>query len=130
MLESEHLKVYLEECSLLERVLKKSIEWDQESCSLLQDTENLWHVNIVGEDAASSLIPRLEHHILSIEAAVTAGVSLGLELNTVPKLRDVCSMLKWCICVLSYSSRVPTHKVIYFFLNSFQEPIQHLDSGS
>lgn len=123
MLESDHLKVYLEECSLLERVLKKGIEWEQESCSLLQDAENLWNVNIVGEDAASSLIPRLENHVLSIETAVIAGVSLGLELNMVPKLRDVCSMIKWCICVLSYSSCVPTHKVIHFFRNSFHDPI-------
>lgn len=122
-MESEHLKVYLEECSLLERVLKKGIEWEHESCSLLQDAENLWHVNIVGEGTASSLIPRLEHHVLSIETAVKAGVSLGLELNMVPILRDVCSTLKWCSRVLSCSSLVPTHQVIYFFINSFQVAI-------
>lgn len=115
-MESEHLKVYLEECSLLERVLKKGIEWEHESCSLLQNAENLWHVNIVGEVTAGCLIPRLEHHVLSVETAVKAGVSLGLEFNLIPKLQDVCSTLKWCSRVLSCSSLVPTHQVIYLLL--------------
>ncbi|KAH6777584.1 transcription factor jumonji domain-containing protein [Perilla frutescens var. frutescens] len=116
VLESGDLKVYLEESSLLERVLKKGIEWEQESSSLLQNAENLWHANIVGEGTASSLILRLEHHVLSIETAIKAGVSLGLEFNMIPKLRDVCSTLKWCIGVISFSSLVPTHKEVEMML--------------
>ncbi|XP_057775815.1 lysine-specific demethylase JMJ17 isoform X2 [Salvia miltiorrhiza] len=116
VLESEDLKVHLEERSLLERVLKKAIEWEQEASSLLQDVEDLWLVNIVGEGAANSLKPRLEHHALSIETAVAAGVSLGLKLNMVPKLQDACSMLKWCIHLISFSSLVPTHKEVEMML--------------
>lgn len=121
-MESEDLKVYLEECSLLEKVLKKVSEWEQEASSLLQDAENLWLVHIVGEGTASSLKPRLEHHVHSIENAVAAGVSLDLKLNMVPKLQDACSMLKWCIRIICFSSVVPTHKVILFLCHSFQDP--------
>ncbi|KAL1556835.1 lysine-specific demethylase rbr-2-like isoform X1 [Salvia divinorum] len=116
VLESVNLKVYLQECSLLEKVLKKAIEWEQEASSLLQDAENLWLVNIVGEGTASSLKPRLEHHVHSIENAVAAGVSLDLKLNMVPKLQDACSMLKWCIRIISFSFVVPTYKEVELML--------------
>lgn len=128
MLESGDLKVHLEERSLLERVMKKGIEWEQESSSLLQNVENLWHVNIAGEGVASSLIPRLEHHVLSIDTAIKAGVSLGLEFNMIPKLRDVFSMLKWCISVISFSSLVPAYEVILFSLDNFQDPKYRMGS--
>ncbi|KAG6405770.1 hypothetical protein SASPL_133364 [Salvia splendens] len=117
VLESEDLKVYLEECSLLEKVLKKVSEWEHEASSLLQDAENLWLVHIVGEGTASSLKPRLEHHVHSIENAVAAGVSLDLKLNMVPKLQDACSMLKWCIRIICFSSVVSTHKEVEMMLD-------------
>lgn len=126
MLESEDLKVYLEECSLLKKILKKGVEWEQDANSLLQNAEHLWNIDIIGEGTTSCLILRLERQVLSIETAMKAGVSLGLEFSMIPKLQDACSTLKWCIKAISFSSIVPTRKVILLSFTSSQDSEQHM----
>ncbi|KAL8458364.1 hypothetical protein ACS0TY_036035 [Phlomoides rotata] len=39
-----------------------------------------------------------------------AGVSLGPQFSLIQKLQDACSMLKWCIKAISFSSNFPTCK--------------------
>lgn len=114
-MESEHLKIHLEECSLLEKALKKGTNWEQDASFLLQNTEHLWNIDIIGEDSTSYLVPSLERQVLSIETAMKAGISLGLEFSMIPKLQDACSILKWCIKALSFSTIIPSCEVIILF---------------
>ncbi|KAK4422610.1 Lysine-specific demethylase 5A [Sesamum alatum] len=118
VLESKDLKVYFEECSLLEKLLKRGVEWEQEASSLLQNAEHLWNIDIIGEGITSCLIPRLECQVLSMETAVKAGISLGLDFNMIPKLQDACSTLKWCIKALSFSTIIPAHKDVEMMLDT------------
>ncbi|KAK6117074.1 hypothetical protein DH2020_049119 [Rehmannia glutinosa] len=110
VLESTDLNVHCEECSLLEKLLKKSVEWEQDASTLLQNAENLWNSDIIGDVITSSLIPRLECQVLSMETTIKDGISLGLEFNMIPKLQDACSTSKWCIKALSFSTIIPTRK--------------------
>ncbi|KAL6544030.1 hypothetical protein OROGR_010527 [Orobanche gracilis] len=109
-LESEDLNVHLEEFSLLEKVLNKSLEWEQHASTLLQNAEHLWDTGIEG--ILSFLIPRLECQVLLMETAIKSGISLGLEFNMIPKLQDACATFKWCITALSFSTTFPTHKLL------------------
>ncbi|KAL8498431.1 hypothetical protein ACS0TY_021673 [Phlomoides rotata] len=118
VLESEDLKVYVEECAMLREVLKKSVEWEQDANYLLQNTENLWNIDIIGEGITSCLVPRLEHQVLLIETAMQAGVSLGPQFSLIQKLQDACSMLKWCIKAISFSSNIPTCKEVEMMLDA------------
>lgn len=113
-MESELLKVYLEEYSLLEEVLKKAIIWENEANSLLQNAEHLWKTDI-GEGITGCFIPRLEWEVLLMDSALDTGISLRLEFNLISQLKDACSKLKWCVKALSFPTAIPTHKVIYFF---------------
>lgn len=106
--ESKLLKVYLDECSLAEEVLKKCIEWEQDASSLLLVAENLLKIDSIGDGNTSCLIPRFQNCLLSLEPTMEAGFSLGLELNMIPKLQDACFTLHWCIKTLSFSAVVPT----------------------
>lgn len=109
--ESKLLKVYLDECSVAEEVLKKCIEWEQDASSLLQDAENLWKIDSIGDGNTSCLIPRFQNCLLSLEPTMEAGFSFGLELNMIPKLQDARFTLQWCIKTLSFSAVVPTCEV-------------------
>ncbi|KAL3833496.1 hypothetical protein ACJIZ3_008232 [Penstemon smallii] len=115
VMESKHLKVYLEECSLLDKVLNECLRWEQDASSLLQDVEHFWNTDIVG--SMSCFIPKFESQILSMESAISAGTSLGLEFNMFPKLQDACSALKWCIKALSFSDHIPTLKEVEMMLD-------------
>ncbi|KAL8053846.1 hypothetical protein ABFX02_05G100200 [Erythranthe guttata] len=118
VLESKDLKVHLEECSLLENILKKGMEWEQDASCLLQNAEQLRNINIIGEGSTSCLVPNLERQVLLIEAAMEAGISLGLEFNMTLKLQDACSMLKWCIKALSFSTSIPSHEEVEMMLDA------------
>ncbi|KAK6130041.1 hypothetical protein DH2020_036227 [Rehmannia glutinosa] len=118
VLESTDLNVHCEECSLLEKLLKKSVEWEQDASTLLQNAENLWNSDIIGDVITSSLIPRLECQVLSMETAIKGGISLGLEFNMIPKLQDACSTSKWCIKALSFSTIIPTRKEVEMMLDA------------
>ncbi|KAK4400820.1 Lysine-specific demethylase 5C, partial [Sesamum angolense] len=118
VLESKDLKVYIDECTLLEKLLKRGLEWEQEASSLLQNAEPLWNIDIVGEGITSCFVPRLKCQVLSMETAVKAGISLGLDFNMIPKLQDACSTLKWCITALSFSTIIPTHKEVEMMLDA------------
>lgn len=113
VLESEQLKIHLEERSLLDKVLKKCIDWERDASLLLQTVEKLWNMDIIGDGITSCFISELESQVLSIESAMQAGLSLGLELTMIPKLQDACSMLKWFIKALSFSFLIPTSEVIF-----------------
>ncbi|KAL3619294.1 hypothetical protein CASFOL_036864 [Castilleja foliolosa] len=118
VLESEDLNVHFEECSLLEKILKKSVEWEQDASTLLQNAEHLWNTDIVGEGKISSLIPKLECQVLSMETAMKSGISLGLQFNMIPKLQDAFTTLKWCISALSFTTTIPTHKEVETMLDA------------
>ncbi|KAK6130062.1 hypothetical protein DH2020_036189 [Rehmannia glutinosa] len=118
VLESTDLNVHCEECSLLEKLLKKSVEWEQDASTLLQNAENLWNSDIIGDVITSSLIPRLECQVLSMETTIKDGISLGLEFNMIPKLQDACSTSKWCIKALSFSTIIPTRKEVEMMLDA------------
>ncbi|KAL6547914.1 hypothetical protein OROHE_009619 [Orobanche hederae] len=116
VLESEDINVHLEEFSLLEKVLKKSLEWEQDASTLLQNAEHLWNTGIEG--ILNFLIPRLEYQVLLMETAIKSGISLGLEFNMIPKLQDACATFKWCITALSFSTTFPTRKDVEMILSA------------
>ncbi|KZV31546.1 lysine-specific demethylase 5B-like [Dorcoceras hygrometricum] len=118
VLESEHLKIHLEECSLLDKVWKKCIDWEQDASSLLQAVEKLCNIDVIGDQITSCFIPELERQVLLIESAMKAGVSLGLEFTMIPKLEDASSMLKWFIKALSFSFVIPTSEEVGVMLDA------------
>ncbi|XP_073316103.1 lysine-specific demethylase JMJ17 [Primulina huaijiensis] len=118
VLESEHLKIHLEECSLLNKVLKKCIDWEQDASSLLQAVGKLWNIDIIGDEITSCFISELECQVFSVESAMKAGLSLGLEFTMIPKLQDACSMLKWFIKALSFSFVMPTSEEVGMMLDA------------
>ncbi|KAL7150341.1 hypothetical protein ABFS83_05G105800 [Erythranthe nasuta] len=84
---------------------------------LLQNAEELRNINIIGEGSTSCLVPDLERQVLSIEAVMEAGISLGLEFNMTLKLQGACSMLKWCIKALSRFT-IPSHEEVEMMLDA------------
>ncbi|VFQ70792.1 unnamed protein product [Cuscuta campestris] len=110
--QSKHLKISLEEQPIIQKLLDQCTSWELDACSLLNDADTLLNADVIGDNIFSTLTPKLEHQISSIQRTVQAGHSLGFELDMISKLRGVCSTLKWCVKVLSFSASSPSIKEI------------------
>ncbi|CAH9137395.1 unnamed protein product [Cuscuta epithymum] len=106
--QSKHLKISLREQPIVQELHDKCVEWEMHSYSLLNDADFLLNVAITGDDFFSSLIPKIEHLISSIECAIQAGDSLGFKFDMISKLQAACSTLKWCVEALSFSAMNPS----------------------
>ncbi|GER30362.1 lysine-specific demethylase 5D [Striga asiatica] len=118
VLQSEELNVHFDECSLLQELLKKCVEWVDDARTLLQNVERLWKTDITDEVTTGSIITRLECQVLSMETAIKSGISLGVRLNMIPKLEDACSTFKWGISVLSFCTSVPSCQEVEVILDA------------
>lgn len=105
----------MDEFLLVEDILKKAVEWEQEAISLLHNAEYFWKIDSIGEDISNSFICELEQQVHLMDSAMKACSSLGLKFSLIPKLEDTCSNIKWCIKALSFPATVPTREVIYIF---------------
>ena len=62
------LKITLEQQSVLEKVLKKFMEWQYDAYSLLQYVECLYDVIDIGDGRSNGLVSKIEHLVNLLEA--------------------------------------------------------------
>ncbi|KAM2035173.1 hypothetical protein EV2_039190 [Malus domestica] len=105
--ESKHLKVSLKEIRMLETVLMNCKEWENDACSLLQDTRFLFDMRIIGDGTRDGLLSKIEHLIARIGSLESTGLSLSFDFGELVKLKEACSVLQWCKKALSFCSGVP-----------------------
>lgn len=115
--QSKLLKVSLKERRLLETVLRNCEEWEHGACSLLQDIWCLLNMTQNGDGVISGVISEIEHLVTRIESTKNTGLSLGFDLNEIPKLEDACNTLQWCRKALFFCSVLPPYKVLFVFSN-------------
>ncbi|XVF13135.1 hypothetical protein REPUB_Repub08aG0182000 [Reevesia pubescens] len=108
--QSRFLKITLEQQSVLEKVLKKCMEWQHDAYSLLQDVECLYVVTDIGDGRSNGLISKIEQLVKLLESVTKAGLSLGLDFPEIPKLQNACSTLHWCNKVLSFCYLTPPYE--------------------
>lgn len=106
--ESKLLKISLRERDLLQRVLKKCMEFDQDAHFVLRDTLILLDSDFACNEIPSGLEVRVNSQILSLESIIDAGLSHSFEFPVIAKLQDACSSLKWCSKGLRFCNVVPT----------------------
>ncbi|KAK3434357.1 hypothetical protein EUGRSUZ_D01851 [Eucalyptus grandis] len=120
--ESKLLKVSLEEKITLETMLENCFRWKQEACSLLQNAECLYDSRIVDDGLQDGLTSQIEGLLLSLDAMIKDGLSLGFDFSEIQKLQNAHSALQWCIKVLQFGSISPSIEDIERLLE-FKEQI-------
>ncbi|XP_071692833.1 lysine-specific demethylase JMJ17 [Rutidosis leptorrhynchoides] len=106
--ESKSLKMYIEERSLLENVLKNHIQWEYKAYSALNDAELLLDILDVGDDISSNLVPKIADQITKMESIMNAELKLHFDSRAVPKLQETCAIFRWCFKALNFRAVVPT----------------------
>ncbi|KAK9276591.1 hypothetical protein L1049_006126 [Liquidambar formosana] len=120
--QSELLKISMEERIMLQTVLKNCKEWEDNACSLLQDAECLFNMNLFGNRIPDGLILKIESLVTTMESVRNAGLSLGFDYREIPKLQEACSSLRWCNKALSFCSVAPPLEEV----QSLMENAEHL----
>ncbi|PSS11412.1 Lysine-specific demethylase [Actinidia chinensis var. chinensis] len=105
--QSNLLKIFLKEQSMLQTVLDSCIEWENNACSVLHSAACLLDSENIDDGITSGLLSKIEHQVTAMESIINAGFSLGLDFGEIPKLQDACSTLRWCFKALSFCSTVP-----------------------
>ncbi|XP_050375974.1 lysine-specific demethylase JMJ17 [Argentina anserina] len=106
--ESNNLKVSMKEIKILETVLMNCEEWENDVCSLLQDTRCLLDMTVISEGISEGLISKIEHVLARIGSLENTGLSLTFDFVEHAQLKDACSMLQWCKKAISFCSAAPT----------------------
>ncbi|KAI3421506.1 uncharacterized protein J3R85_012198 [Psidium guajava] len=118
---SKLLKVSLEEKRTLETMLENCLQWEQEACSLLQNVECLYDFRNV-DGMWDSLTSKIEGLLLSLDATIKDGLSLGFDFSETQKLQNAHLALQWCIKALHFSSISPSGQEIERLIE-FEEQI-------
>ncbi|XP_057511416.1 lysine-specific demethylase JMJ17-like [Actinidia eriantha] len=105
--QSNLLKIFLKEQSMLQTVLDSCIEWENNACSVLHSAACLLDSENIDDGITSGLLSKIEHQVTAMESIINSGFSLGLDFGEIPKLQDACSTLRWCFKALSFCSAVP-----------------------
>ncbi|PSS04169.1 Lysine-specific demethylase [Actinidia chinensis var. chinensis] len=105
--QSNLLKISLKERSMLQTVLDRCIEWENDACSTLHSAACFLDSENIDDGITSGLLSKIEQQVIAMESAIKAGFSLGLDFGEIPKLQDTCSTLRWCLKALSFCSAVP-----------------------
>lgn len=113
--ESKLLKISLEEKRTLETMLENCFRWEHEACSLLQHADYLFDFRNVDDGMRDSLTSKIEGLLLSLDAMIKDGLSLGFDFSETKKLQNAHSALQWCIKVLQFSSISPSVEVSSLF---------------
>lgn len=120
--QSKLLKISLEERTMIHSVLKNCLEWEHDSCSLLEEVDCLFNTNNIDNALINGLIPKIEHLVTMIESILETGLSLGFDFDEIPKLQNARSILQWCNKALSFCSVAPALPGI----ESLMENAEHL----
>ncbi|XP_008437262.1 lysine-specific demethylase JMJ17 isoform X3 [Cucumis melo] len=108
--QSKFHKVALEESRVLAAVLRKCEDWKDGANSLLQEIDNLWNVDDIGDGLSNCLILKIKQLVDRINAIITAGISLGYDFCEISRLQSACSTLMWCNKVLSLCDAIPSYQ--------------------
>lgn len=109
--QSQHLKVALDGPEKLKSILNVVNRWVNDTSSLLEQSKALLYVHRSDIITDSLFTVKVEELLSKINSAIETGVSLGLELNELPKLHQTHSMLQWTLRALSFCSRIPSYDV-------------------
>ncbi|XP_056174219.1 lysine-specific demethylase JMJ17 isoform X3 [Syzygium oleosum] len=120
--ESKLLKISLEEKRTLETMLENCFRWEHEACSLLQHADYLFDFRNVDDGKRDSLTSKIEGLLLSLDATIKDGLSLGFDFSETKKLQNAHSALQWCIKVLQFSAISPSVEEIERLME-FEEQI-------
>lgn len=96
---------------MLAAVLRKCEDWKDGANSLLQEIDNLWNVDDIGDGLSNCLILKIKQLVDRINAIITAGISLGYDFCEISRLQSACSTLMWCNKVLSLCDAIPSYQV-------------------
>lgn len=109
--QSKSLSVQLQEPRILETLLRNCERWQCDNHQLLQDTEDLLATAKTDDGKHSTILPEIMDLITRVASARTSGLSLGLNLEELPKLQTASLKLGWCYETILLGSSSPSPEV-------------------
>ncbi|KAJ4877103.1 transcription factor jumonji (jmjC) domain-containing protein [Raphanus sativus] len=128
--QSKSLGVQLEEPRILETLLLSCERWQCDNHPLLQETEDLLDTAKTDDGKHSTILPKIMDLITRVDCARTSGLSLGLNLEELPKLQTASLKLGWCYKTILLGSSSPSPEIPEDLGKpSLQKIQQHLEAG-
>ncbi|KAF8116143.1 hypothetical protein N665_0020s0007 [Sinapis alba] len=128
--QSRSLSVQLQEPMILETLLLNCERWQCDNHHLLQETEDLLDIAKIDDGMPSTILPKIMDLMTRVDSARTSGLSLGLNLDELPKLHSASLKLGWCCKTISLSSSSPSSELLVDVGKpSLQQIQQHLKEG-
>ncbi|XP_013611381.1 PREDICTED: lysine-specific demethylase 5D isoform X2 [Brassica oleracea var. oleracea] len=128
--QSKSLSVQLQEPRILETLLRNCERWQCDNHQLLQDTEDLLATAKTDDGKHSTILPEIMDLITRVASARTSGLSLGLNLEELPKLQTASLKLGWCYETILLGSSSPSPELQEDLGKpSLQKIQQHLEEG-
>ncbi|ESQ29025.1 hypothetical protein EUTSA_v10023217mg [Eutrema salsugineum] len=128
--QSKSLNVQLQEPMILETLLLNCERWQCDNHQLLQETEDLLDNAKIDDGLHSTILPKIRDLITRVESAITSGVSLGINLDELPKLQTASLKLGWFCKTISLSSSSPSSEfLVDIGKPSLKQIQQHLNEG-
>ncbi|KAF3569346.1 hypothetical protein DY000_02012283 [Brassica cretica] len=128
--QSKSLSVQLQEPMILETLLLNCERWQCDNHQLLQDTEDLLATAKTDDGKHSTILPEIMDLITRVASARTSGLSLGLNLEELPKLQTASLKLGWCYETILLGSSSPSPELQEDLGKpSLQKIQQHLEEG-
>ncbi|CAH2048157.1 unnamed protein product [Thlaspi arvense] len=128
--QSKSLSVQLQEPRILETLLLNCERWQCDNYHLLQETEDLLDNTKLGDGMHNTILSKIMDLINRVDSATTSGLSLGINLDELPKLQTASLKLRWCSKTISLSSSSPSSELLEDVGKpSLQQIQQHLKEG-
>ncbi|KAH0857217.1 hypothetical protein HID58_085478, partial [Brassica napus] len=128
--QSKSLSVQLQEPRVLETLLLNCERWQCDNHPLLQETEDLLATVKTDDGKHSTILPKIMDLITRVDSARTSGLSLGLNLEELPKLQTASLKLGWCYKTILLGSSSPSPELPEDLGKpSLQKIQQHLEAG-
>lgn len=109
--QSKSLSVQLQEPRVLETLLLNCERWQCDNHPLVQETEDLLATAKTDDGKHSTILPKIVDLMTRVDSARTSGLSLGLNLEELPKLQTASLKLGWCYKTILLGSSSPSPEV-------------------
>ncbi|KAF2539768.1 hypothetical protein F2Q68_00019424 [Brassica cretica] len=127
---AKHVLVQLQEPRVLETLLLNCERWQCDNHPLLQETEDLLATVKTDDGKHSTILPKIMDLITRVHSARTSGLSLGYNLEELPKLQTASLKLGWCYKTILLGSSSPSPELPEDLGKpSLQKIQQHLEAG-
>lgn len=113
--QSRQLKVTVDGPERLLSILSDVNRWEDCAHALLEHSKALLYIHNSDITIDGLFSVEVEELLVKFDCAIETGLSFGLDLSEVPKLRHASLILRWSLGALSCCSRIPSYEVIIFY---------------